>query len=1374
MAAAALALALSPLAALAADEPWLLAPLGADPAEVLRAAGEPLPREKAGEGDGLRVLLEEERWSFDAQGRRTIVNRSVVKVLRADAMAAVGTVEASYKPWKDEPPVLRARVVGPDGSLHVLDERTIAERPATSDPDVFDDRRVRSAPLPGLAEGAVVERETVERESAPFPGGAAGGMSLGAFVPVKRMRLVVEAPEKLPFHVETVGLVQEAVVTRAGGLVTRVWEAVDPEVLEDPEPSTPPDVHQLPAVLFSTGTSWADVARLYAGIVEKKLAGDGASAGPLPGGPFPTKLAEVDALLASVQREVRYTGLTFGDSAIVPAEPKTVRQRRYGDCKDQATLLVGLLRGRGFDAAVALLRAGSAWDVRPGLPSLGGFDHAIVHVKGIGKEGLFVDPTSVFHRAGQLPLSDAGRWALVCRPGTKGLVRIPAGSARENRETTRVEIRLADYGPGTFRETTEYGGALEAYYRQLNDGGDEAGRRKSFERYAETAFGKAVLKSFSVSPPRDLTGPFRISVDGEKAGVAFTDEAEAAFGVRRANVLENLPEAPEKKRRHDRVVVPFRHDVEYRVVPPAGFAPRELPEGGTTSLGPAVLTTSARAEPDGTVVLVLAVELDRTRLTPDELVALKEAVAPIEKERTLVVSFEHRAEAALEKGDVKESIALLREEERRSPSSADPRRRMSKVLLSIGLGEAARREATEATRLDPASARAFHQLGLVLQHDLFGRLRRKGWDPEGAERALSKALELDADSLEARVDRAILLEFDAKGTRYRDRTRLERSVADYRAVLAKRPEATEVARSLVLALLHAGRPAEALDALSGRTDMAELRALEVTARSQRDGAEKALAFLRREETDASRRRAVAEQAAATLFVLRRYEAAAPFFTEAARGGSRAAELGARADFCSRLTRAERPATRPGDPASVVKTFLWDLLEESRDAELLAAFARTARATPGEDGRPEVVEEADRLRRFLLREGLENGLSPEVTRDILASTPELSVEGDAKAGWRVKASFLTFGAGRGASVYWLVEEDGTPRLLTSEDAPAGLLRYALERLSASDVEGARRWVERAREATQGAPNEERPLWSPLLPRFWPPAEPGEGGVRLAALAGLADERLSPAELDALRAAWRERPEEKARTAALVRALFASSRSSRGRPVARPPAFWEEILQVLSPVRKADPDVEDWAATAMEALSRLGRNAEARALGEEHLRRKPSHLVVKSYLAQVLMRAGDVPGALGLCDEIVAAPQASAGDYNNAAWYRMVAGLTDERTLDMSLKAVEGTGRRSTAALNTLAAIYAELGRADEARALVLEGMEVSGADEPEGPDWYVVGRLLEGFGLVDDALAAYGKAVEEDEEASAADSITALARRRADALRAPAAPAGRGG
>ena len=87
---------------------------------------------------------------------------------------------------------------------------------------------------------------------------------------------------------------------------------------------------------------------------------------------YPTERRQLVArLLAHVCKEIRYTGIEFGSNAIVPVRPETAYERGFGDCKDQATLLVGLLRAVGIDAHVSLLRPGTGRDVEPTLPGMG-------------------------------------------------------------------------------------------------------------------------------------------------------------------------------------------------------------------------------------------------------------------------------------------------------------------------------------------------------------------------------------------------------------------------------------------------------------------------------------------------------------------------------------------------------------------------------------------------------------------------------------------------------------------------------------------------------------------------------------------------------------------------------------------------------------------------------------------------------------------------------------------------------------------------------------------------------------------------------------------------------------------------------------------
>ena len=103
---------------------------------------------------------------------------------------------------------------------------------------------------------------------------------------------------------------------------------------------------------------------------------------------------------------VRYTGIEFGNGAIVPRTPREILARRFGDCKDQAALLVAMLRAAGLQADVALLSAGTGIDVVPELPGLGGFNHAIVRLA--GDPPLWIDPTIHCLPAGRLPRADQG------------------------------------------------------------------------------------------------------------------------------------------------------------------------------------------------------------------------------------------------------------------------------------------------------------------------------------------------------------------------------------------------------------------------------------------------------------------------------------------------------------------------------------------------------------------------------------------------------------------------------------------------------------------------------------------------------------------------------------------------------------------------------------------------------------------------------------------------------------------------------------------------------------------------------------------------------------------------------------------------------
>ncbi|MFP5287710.1 MAG: transglutaminase-like domain-containing protein, partial [Thermoanaerobaculia bacterium] len=197
------------------------------------------------------------------------------------------------------------------------------------------------------------------------------------------------------------------------------------------------DLRAPASVTFSTGHSWADVARRYSGIVDRAIQGsDLRSVLRSAGGPADSQLDLMNLYLARVSREIRYTGGELGREGLVPRKPAEILRRRLGDCKDKAVLLTAMLRASGIPAYVALLSASEGMaDVESSLPGLGAFNHAIVVVP--GSPAVWIDPTAPATRAGELPPGDRGRLTLIASPSTVGLVRTPGATSPGRAETWR-------------------------------------------------------------------------------------------------------------------------------------------------------------------------------------------------------------------------------------------------------------------------------------------------------------------------------------------------------------------------------------------------------------------------------------------------------------------------------------------------------------------------------------------------------------------------------------------------------------------------------------------------------------------------------------------------------------------------------------------------------------------------------------------------------------------------------------------------------------------------------------------------------------------------------------------------------------------------
>lgn len=1343
----------APPASQAAPAPWDGAPFAADPAAIARAA------ERAGDAASPAVvLLAEARVSFDDAGRSITVRRLVYRIQSAQAGESWSQIEEVWSPWHQARPQIRARVVTPDGAPHPLAAAALVESPVRDEDDrIFGDQRVLRAPLPAAGPGAVVEQEVTIEDTAPFfDRGTARRMPLAWGVPVRLSRLAIDAPAALPLRWAARRLpdggAREAV---AGGRRQVRFEYRDLAAIREIEPDLPPDVPRFPHVVFSTGRAWIDVAARYAEIVDGRLRGADVSALLGAAGPPLPRRERIEELLARVRKAVRYTGVELGQASLVPRAPAEILASGYGDCKDQATVLIALLRAAGIPAHVALLSAGPGEDVEASLPGIGQFDHAIVYVP--GEPALWIDPTHPYARAGELPEGDQGRLALVASPATAALLRTPEAEAAANRTVQEISIELADLGPARLAIDIGWSGEPERTARaELARLDPEASRKLAKAYVASDAFRGKDLASMEHTDPADLSRPFHLRLAAKQAERGQTDLLTAAVGIPLVAVAGALPDAiteegeeegGDRPRQGDYLLSPSVREARYRIVPPPGFAPAPLPPALTRAVGTATLSAEYRAEAGGVVTATLRFDAGRRRLSPKEFAAFRAAYRELAQERPVLVRFEQVGEAHAAAGRTREALDEFRRLSAAAPQKALPRCRLARALLAGGMGEAARREAERAVALEPGSATAQATLGWILQHDALGRRFGRGFDRARALAAYRKAKQLDPTDWAARGDLAILLEHDARGVRYGPKADLAQAIAEYQAIRSesKREELTD---NLLIDLLRAGRTGEMKELLAKLPDSAQRSTLALVAAALLDGPEAAAREAAARLSDPAARVQELRGAGGTLTILRRYPEAAALFAAAAKESPNAADLLSTVEVLKKARRHEELALPRDQPETPVLRFLLLVMVEGADPKEAAGLLSRS-AIHGHAVGPAMAEARSQIGATMAREGLPADAIADLSLALLRTTRE----GDDARGYRIQA--FSHGANAPNMVAFVGREEGTFRIAGFASAPDSLGAEALRRLAAKDGAGARQWLDWARAEAPAARGEDPLAGSPIL-RLWGKGAPaGDEAARCAAASLMAQGKEWGAEAEPIVVRCRDAEGDAARRAAYDLALaWGYGESDR----------YPELLAAARRLRAAHPDSDRALRFELGALGGMRRWDEVATVAGERLAKDPDDVSAELSLAEAEMHGGRFDEMERRVERLLARGKATPIALNNLAWSALFRGKVRDADLETARRAAELGGYKSAPALHTLAALYAEVGKTAEAYKVILQSIDVRGG-EPRPEDWYVFGRLAEAYGLPAEARADYARVTEGQTQKSDPTSVYKLARMRLAALAA---------
>jgi hypothetical protein len=220
-------------------------------------------------------------------------------------------------------------------------------------------------------------------------------------------------------------------------------------------------------------------------------------------------------------------------------------------------------------------------------------------------------------------------------------------------------------------------------------------------------------------------------------------------------------------------------------------------------------------------------------------------------------------------------------------------------------------------------------------------------------------------------------------------------------------------------------------------------------------------------------------------------------------------------------------------------------------------------------------------------------------------------------------------------------------------------------------------------------------------------------------------------------------------------------------------WADLAADTGRLLDAGDHAKDAFRLRSLALRRQHQLDATETLAKAWLGNHPEDVDAQELLFSLAADRGDFAAATAAGKKLVADGRGSSRVYNNLAWFALfgkdVSAAALEEPVKWAERAASQANYKDRFSCNTLAALYAEVGRGSDARAMALRAVELTPGSEPDDGYWYVFGRIAEGWGLPEVARSAYGR-IQPSKDPSTSDPAV-LAQRRLAGL-PPAAPPSR--
>lgn len=293
------------------------------------------------------------------------------------------------------------------------------------------------------------------------------------------------------------------------------WELKGLEPLKD-EPLAPNNTDIGEVLHISTVPNWNDIANWYSDLTNNNAENDFEIIAlykqlfPNPNEKM-SDIKKATIIYNYIESNIRYSSVSFRQSAYVPQQPSTTLITRLGDCKDLSALFVTLAQMAGIQSQLVLVNTRDNGEKEMELPSLE-FNHCIAKAK-LDNKDYYIELTDNYLPFGSLPnnLNGAMILDIPYRRKADAAKLVPLKTPNRTRDIVKRKIEIkpdgsdlaidvitVKYGHNSSSLRSSYGNLEETKQREQMEK-SVAGGYKNIVKLSKIAFGDLTTLSDSVS-----------------------------------------------------------------------------------------------------------------------------------------------------------------------------------------------------------------------------------------------------------------------------------------------------------------------------------------------------------------------------------------------------------------------------------------------------------------------------------------------------------------------------------------------------------------------------------------------------------------------------------------------------------------------------------------------------------------------------------------------------------------------------------------------------------------------------------------------------------------------------------------------------------